>query len=253
MTSRMLCLQLAGFRIGQLAEEIGRDDGHQQSADMPRRVLNQGPGPYTVVVELAPVGRAELSPEDDRLGSRRCLFGLLRGEFLVCQLRPVVGQCEIIHFEYFAKAAFSNELEAAELRFRYGHEVHERQPGGGCGDTPRSVRSRVLTDAPSLCWCSSMGHRCTRGAARPSPRSLDVVDVHHEFCRAWRLPGTCRPSTELSASERRSVGEPAAASRHRMRVPPHWVWQRGGRLEVCQKYPARRTGRRRDVRDRLGA
>ena len=32
-----------------------------------------------------------------------------------------------------------------------------------------------------------------------------------------------RASTGLSATERRSVSEPAAASRHRMRVPPHWV------------------------------
>jgi hypothetical protein len=49
-----------------------------------------------------------------------------------------------------------------------------------------------------------------------------VIDVHDEICRARQLPGARRPSTGLSAIERRSVSEPAAASRYPTKVPPHW-------------------------------
>ena len=52
-------------------------------------------------------------------------------------------------------------------------------------------------------------------AAGSSPCSLDASDVQREFCGIQRLPGARRPSTGLSASERRTVSEPAVVSRYR--------------------------------------
>jgi hypothetical protein len=97
--------------------------------------------------------------------------------------------------------------------------------GGGSEDT--------LTGPPSSCRGSPIGLRCTPGAARSLPCSLDAKDVHCEICRIWWLPGTCGPSIGLCAKagtsgcERRSVSEPADTSRHQrhptIRVPPHWI------------------------------
>src|SRR5882757_10760998 len=65
--------------------------------------------------------------------------------------------------------------------------------------------ARALTGAPCSCRRFWMDLRCTRGAGWSSPRALDVFDVHDEFSGAGRLPGTRRPSTGLSAIERRTV------------------------------------------------
>lgn len=56
-----------------------------------------------------------------------------------------------------------------------------------------------LTGPPSLCRRSPIGRRCTPGAARSLPCSLDADDVHDEICRIWWLPGTCGPSIGLRA------------------------------------------------------
>jgi len=56
-----------------------------------------------------------------------------------------------------------------------------------------------------------MPPRCRRAIALLARRG----DVQREFCEARWLPGTRRPSIGLSAVERRTVSELAAASRHR--------------------------------------
>ena len=80
----------------------------------------------------------------------------------------------------------------------------------------------TLTGAPSLCRWSSMDCRCTRGGVGLSPGSLDSSHVQHEFCGTQRSPGARRPSTGLSACERRTVSEQAVVPRYHTRVPPHW-------------------------------
>jgi hypothetical protein len=97
----------------------------------------------------------------------------------------------------------------------------------------RSARVRVGQDAPrSLVHHARVGDRRRGFPGAPSgvsvifdgsPCSLDASDVQCEFCGSQRLPGARRPSTGLSASERRTVSERAVVPRYHTRVPPHWA------------------------------
>ena len=137
----------------------------------------------------------------------------------------------------FQTAVAQAELESREYAGHY-HRVAFHQADGDPvyieTTRPELLPSVVaLTGPPSLCRRSPIGRRCTPGAARSLPCSLDAKDVHDEICRTWWSPGTCGPSIGLRAKarksgcERRSVSEPADTSRHqrhpRMWVPPHWV------------------------------
>ena len=53
------------------------------------------------------------------------------------------------------------------------------------GDPTETSWRYSLTGLPSWCWRSQMERRCTRGATRSSPCSLDAADVHHEICEIW--------------------------------------------------------------------
>jgi len=69
-------------------------------------------------------------------------------------------------------------------------------------------------------WCTILVSVTVRLLMHPRCRQATAplarrVEVQHEFCGAWRLPGACRPSTGLSAIERRTVSGLAVTSRHR--------------------------------------
>jgi len=105
-------------------------------------------------------------------------------------------------------AVKADGLDAQQLPKRHRLEESEREFLRGVGLVVAHWSTMVVLVAGTGL---PMPPRCHRAIALLARRR----DVRNEFCEARWLPGTRRPSIGLSASERRTVSELAAASRHR--------------------------------------